>query len=190
MVVMGIDPGLAYMGYAFMKLDRHDEDVLAVGVIRTSASPRKMRMRQADDVTRRVVEIVDELDRLMARHGPIAAVCTESFSPPRNASSAAKVAMAWGGVIGATSPPYLQASPQEIKIAVCGSKKASKDSVTAALSGRYGSCEDVWDTTPAGQRDHGWDALASIVACLTSPAIEMTRRNISIETDTRQHIGT
>lgn len=179
MVIAGFDPGLASMGYAFVEVLPRTERVLAIGVIRTQPANKKRNVRQCDDVTRRVVEIVDAVDALFARHPPVVAICSESFSPPRNASSAAKVAMAWGAVIGATSPPYLQASPQEIKLAVCGSRKASKEEIEQTLAERFGPCDEQWDGTPDKQKNHGWDALASIVACLSDPSIEIGRRQIA-----------
>ena len=179
MVIAGFDPGLAAMGYAFVKVNPHGEQVLSLGVIRTQPGNKKRNLRQSDDVTRRVVEIVDAVDVLLAKHPPVIAVCSESFSPPRNASSAAKVAMAWGAVIGATSPPYLQASPQEIKIAVCGSKKASKEEIEKNLIEKYGECVEVWDETPEKQKNHGWDALTAIVACLSDPAIAIGRKSVN-----------
>ena len=182
MVIAGFDPGLASMGYAFLEVGPNTETVLALGVIRTQPANKKRNVRQCDDVTRRVVEIVDAVDVLLAKHPPVVAICSESFSPPRNASSAAKVAMAWGAVIGATSPPYLQASPQEIKIAVCGSKKASKEEIEGTLIERYGECAEAWDKTPEKQKNHGWDALGAIVACLSDPAIAIGRKSANRKT--------
>ena len=175
-MLLGIDPGLSSMGYAFVRILKNNERVESIGVIRTKPSTKKQKIRSADDVTRRVVYLITELDSKMAQHGRISAVCAESFSPPRNASSAAKVAMAWGAVLGATSGPHILVSPQEIKKAVCGSNSASMEDIERTMIERYGDCEDVWDSSPQSQRNHGWDALAAVVSCLSDPFVEVTRQ--------------
>ena len=163
------------MGYAFVEILKKGEVVRSIGVIRTKPSNKKLKIRSADDVTRRVVRLITELDKRMAQHGRVSAVCAESFSPPRNASSAAKVAMAWGAVLGATSGPHILVSPQEIKLAICGSNSASKEDIERRLTERYGDCEDAWDDSPGSQRNHGWDALAAVVSCLSEPFVEVSR---------------
>ena len=67
------------MGYAFVEVLPRTERVLAIGVIRTQPANKKRNVRQCDDVTRRVVEIVDAVDALFARHPPVVAICSERF---------------------------------------------------------------------------------------------------------------
>lgn len=78
------------------------------------------------------------------KHGSPGAICAESMSFPRFASAAAKMAMAWGGLVTTWyAPPICQASPQEIKRALCGRADASKLDVEQAQVFRKQGNRDV-----------------------------------------------
>jgi len=174
-VILGFDPGFAAFGVARVSLRPDGEDVLALDVIVTEKSDRKREVRATDDNLRRMADLTTELDRMLTPD--VLAICSESQSWPRSAGVVAKVGMAWG-VIGALATlrgiPILQASPQEIKKRVAGSKSASKEDVQGALEARY-------DALPAWPRqatrvEHAADALAAVVACLDHPTIMLARR--------------
>lgn len=180
-ILLGIDPGFAAFGWALLVLGdgATDDHVVAAGVIHTEKSAKKREVRGSDDNVRRTRVIADKLFELLTAHEPVA-VAAESFSPPRNASTAAKVALAWGAVVACArahlDPPLLQASPQELKIAVCGSKSASKEEIEAALAARYPSANAAIGRIKQGDREHVWDAIGAAHACLDTEVVRMARR--------------
>jgi hypothetical protein len=67
----------------------------------------------------------------------------------------------------------IQVSPQDIKEAVTGSRKASKALMETTLSERYPEVSKLLEDTPAGRREHPYDALGAIVASLGSEVMKM-----------------
>jgi crossover junction endodeoxyribonuclease RuvC len=190
---LGFDPGFASLGWAAVEVLPESVRVIDMGVIETEPSPKKRRQLQADDNVRRAREIDASLVKLFAEHRP-GVVCAESMSFPRNSAAAAKMAMAWGVIVSRTgSLPLLQASPQEIKMSVCGAKSASKDDVESVLRARFNrpAFSEPETTYPSTLEvrtiskmnplisDHAWDALGAVVACLGSDLIRGLRRNAS-----------
>lgn len=180
MKVLGVDPGLSMFGYALVCLRSGGEDILELGVIETKKSSNKRRVLASDDNLRRAREIVLGIRTVCGSDVP-KVICAESMSFPRNASSSAKIGMAWG-VLAAISEfgqvPVVQASPQEVKKVVCGNKAASKVEVETALVLRYGEGTGIHSFRrrfAKGKHEHGFDALAAVVACLDSEVLRMAR---------------
>jgi crossover junction endodeoxyribonuclease RuvC len=173
--VLGIDPGFSSLGYAVVQIHPVRETVLEIGVIHTEKSGAKRNVLAADDNLRRARELFQALNPKMAW---VRAICAESMSFPRHAPSAAKVAMSWG-VLAALAEfrglPIVQASPQEVKKAVCGAKSASKEEVQQALQMRYGSPPGMEEISK-GDMEHAFDALAAVVCCLDSEVVRMARK--------------
>lgn len=179
---LGLDPGQAEAGYAVVRLDpTGGTSVLKMGVIETKPSDRKQRsVRAVDDNARRTREIGDALDEVMFGIA-IDAIMVEAFSHPPNASSAAKVALVFGAVIEIARSyklALLQATPQEIKKAVVGRAAASKGDVAAALAHAYGEqlVADLLEDVAESKRDHAFDALGAVVACLDTDEVRLLRR--------------
>ena len=172
-LLLGLDLGQAALGFAF-ELHAAGETVQALEVVRTERSDRKRAVRESDDAVRRLVEIAAALER---RINPgVVALAVEAQSC--NASSSAKVGMAWGAIAAAVAQrhglPVLQASPQEVKRALTGRKDASKADVQCALEIRY---PDLPDWPPQRDRvEHAADALAAVVACRDHAVIKLARR--------------
>ena len=186
MLLMGIDPGFASMGFALVELDggiygSTPISVVSMGVIRTEKSDKKQNVLASNDNFRRARELSRELRKIPRPD----VICAESMSYPRNSSAAAKVSMAWGIIADyceASGTPMLMATPKELKRAVCGNAGASKEEVQAALKTRYGSTlEDLLHKAgiPAGQWEHPFDALAAVTACLESETLRLLRRSSS-----------
>jgi Holliday junction resolvasome RuvABC endonuclease subunit len=189
-VVLGLDPGFAAIGWAIVRLEAERETLLHLGCFVTQKSDKKRAVKAADDNMRRAQEISVWLQNLMQAVGhragdyePISLVCAESMSFPRNASAAAKVALTWGVIAAKLSGwnglPLVQASPQEVKLAACGAKNASKLDVAQAMRKRFGpkaydgAC--LRSKLPAGLLEHPVDALATVVACLDSNLVRLVR---------------
>lgn len=175
-LVLGLDPGFASCGYAAMELDDDGViDVAEMGVIRTQPSPKKRKVLAVDDNVRRLQEIVKELDGLV---GGANVVCAEAMSFPRNASSSAKIGMVVGAVVTlceAHGRVLLQATPQQIKKAVCGNKSASKEEVESAMLDKHPAIDLLLKDVPRSQVQHAYDALAAAEACLDSETVRLLR---------------
>lgn len=180
--VIGLDPGFASFGYGVLEVTATGTRVDQVGVLHTKKSGVKQNVLAADDNFCRAREISEMLRRLLSGQmdrGQPLVLAAESMSFPRNSSSAAKVAMAWG-VLAALSEgwqlPLVQASPQKIKQVICEDRKASKESLQDALMRRYpGQFDEFVARTPSGQWEHGFDAVGVAVACLSSDVVRIAR---------------
>ena len=177
--VLGIDIGFASVGIALVELTHVSESVEWLDVIRTEKSAKKREVRASDDNLRRAQEIASRLVPFF-QNDRIQVVCMEAMSFPRNASASMKMGMCLGDIATLAclySVPIQQVSPQEIKKRLCGKKDASKDDVEKALRKRYKIRKDVVAFTESS-REHAFDALASIVACLDSEVIRIGRKMI------------
>jgi len=180
--VLGLDPGFASFGYGVVELLRDSERIVEVNVIRTKKDAKKRAVLAADDNFRRARAIYAALIEVVDRYHPVV-VAAETMSFPRDASAAAKVAMAWG-VISAIAEsrqlPMAQASPMKIKQSVAGNPKASKEDVQSALRRRYvGQFFPFQKALPQGQWEHGYDAIGSIVTCLDGDVLRMARGTVN-----------
>jgi len=177
--VLGVDPGFASFGWCVMDLRRDGETLLSVGVIRTQKDNRAQHVLATDDNMVRARQIYAELSGLCETYG-IRAIAAEAMSFPRSSSVAAKMAMSWG-VLAALSEsrdlPVVHASPQTVKKLVAGDRSASKEDVASAVCAKFpGSPLDgFYADTPKGQQEHGFDAIAVLLACMGSEVLRMAR---------------
>lgn len=176
--ILGLDPGFASFGLGLVRLLPSSEEVMKVDVIRTQKSPKKLNVKAADDNFRRSQAIAAVLHETVKKWQPVA-LAAEAMSFPRNASAAAKVAMAWGIVSDLCylyQLPIVQATPQEIKKALCNNKSATKEDIQKALEARHGyEFQHFTSSVPAGQWEHGFDAVGAVVTCLDSDVVRMAR---------------
>lgn len=177
MYVLGLDPGFASIGFAVVRLGQTLE-VVKVGVIRTKKSDAKRNVRASEDNLERAKEIAEAIQELL-REYDFKLVCAETMSYPRNSAAAAKMAMCWG-VLAAVSQqhglPVAQATPQEVKKAVCNKRDASKEDVQKAVTTLFPSIGGLLDDTPRSMWEHPHDALAAVVACASSEVFLLARR--------------
>ena len=180
--VVAVDGGFASMGIARLAYDGarwglHGTPALLV--LTTKKSEKKRRVRAADDNQRRAEDIGAMLAEILDADAPIA-VLSEGLSLPRNAGSAVKVGIAWGVLVEACRArgvPMLQASPQEVKLRVCGARDASKAAVQAAVCKLYPhAAARALGAMNKTLREHAADALAVAHTCLTAPEIRAAVR--------------
>jgi Holliday junction resolvasome RuvABC endonuclease subunit len=177
--VLGLDSGFAASGYAVVELA--DPLVpIALGVIRTAASAKKLKVKAADDNMRRGREITKLINPTIRSN--IVAICMEAPSLPRNASTSFKLGIYYG-IIASLSEmhdvPVVQVTPQALKKGVCGKATASKDEIARALDLRFSrnfADELVQRGIPAGMHEHAYDALGTIVASEDSEVLRLARR--------------
>ncbi len=145
-IVLGIDPGISNTGFGVV--ERRGAVLLALdgGVCRTSPDL---------PIERRVSSIADRVEGLIELHRPDA-VAVESIFFGKNAQTAFAVGQARGAILAVAGRRDLSVfsyTPQQIKLAVCGSGGAAKDQVqrmVCALLALHGPPPE----------DHAADALA------------------------------
>lgn len=146
MIVLGIDPGLANTGYGVVARRGGRMVALDGGVIETSAAcSRELRL----------ADIHAGVDALLSEHRPDA-VALEELYFGQNVRTAFAVGHARGVVMlaaGQHRVPCTGYTPQQVKAAVCGNGRASKEQVARMVKTLLGLAEE-----PAP--DHASDALA------------------------------
>lgn len=185
-LLLGIDPGFASLGWALVEVQLDEQraaQLVAVGVLRTKKAAKKKHALSSDDNVRRARELFAGLSALEQVWRP-ALLCVEAMSYPRNASAAAKMSIAWG-VVAALAElrelTVLQCSPQQLKVAACGAKDASKLDVLAALTRRYPTLILKLADTPRGQWEHPVDALGAVHAALNTNVVKTLREGAQQE---------
>ncbi|MFZ9228426.1 MAG: crossover junction endodeoxyribonuclease RuvC [Prochlorococcaceae cyanobacterium] len=145
MRILGIDPGLARVGYGVIEVEGRQQRLLDCGIIRTDAGrPEGERM----------VEIARDLRVLLRTWRPqLAAV--EKFFFYRSSTTIAVVQAR--GVVMMTlarfAVPVVEFPPMQIKLALAGSGHARKDEVLEAVMREL-------DLTEPPRPDDAADALA------------------------------
>lgn len=146
MVVVGIDPGISNTGFGVVESRPGALLALDGGVIETSP---------AQPLETRLALIADRVRGLIDEYRPDA-MAIESIYFGKNAESAFLVGQARGAVVceaGRLSVPVTSYTPQQIKLAVCGSGAAAKDQVQRMVVALL----DIPGELPP---DHAADALA------------------------------
>ncbi len=146
MIVLGIDPGTANTGYGVIEASGSRLRALEEGVIATR--PGVPLERRLADIHCRVVELLE-------RHAP-AAVAVEELYFGANARTAFAVGQARGVVLlaaGQHGIPSRSYTPQQVKGAVCGHGRATKDQVGRMVTRLLGLAQEP-------SFDHAADALA------------------------------
>ena len=145
-IVLGIDPGTAQMGYGVVLARGPRLAALDGGVIATGPDA---------PLERRLARIHARVCDLIAEHEP-SAVALEDVFFGKNVRTAFAVGQARGVVLlaaGLTGVPCYSYTPQAVKHAVCGSGRAEKEQVQRMVGALL-----ALDSTP--EPDHAADALA------------------------------
>jgi len=177
-LVLGIDPGFASLGYALVRVWRDGRKAVVkdIGVAKTKKAHKKLRVRASEDNVQRIRLLVRAIRDKFSREDVVMVAC-ESMSWPRNAGAAAKVALAWGAIVTLAEMldlPIVQASPQEIKHEMTGAKSATKDAVREAAT--EGTTGVDWSKFNKGDLEHMGDALGAALTCLDSEVARVALR--------------
>ena len=122
MIVLGIDPGTAAMGYGIVEAKSGRVRMVDCGTFVTKADA---------SLPSRLLAIHAFLDEVIALHKPDL-VAVERLFFSRNAQTAFAVGQARGVVLLAAAQaevPVREATPNEVKLAVTGSGRADKEQV-------------------------------------------------------------
>jgi crossover junction endodeoxyribonuclease RuvC len=160
-IVLGIDPGTAALGYGIVESSRGQLREVDHGCLETSPD---------DALPERLLTIHALVDELIAMHAPsILAVERLFFS--RNAQTAFAVGQARGVVLLAAAQhevPVREATPNEVKSAVAGYGAADKEQVQRMVQLVLGMAE-------VPRPDDAADALAIAVWAANSAGSESGR---------------
>lgn len=180
--VLGLDPGFANTGWAIMDLEGTTATVIDVGVFCTKKNDRKRNVSEISETFDRAREIARFIEGLIERYD-VAVVCFESQSPVRNASASAKLGLTYGVIAAITARRNLAVvapSPQKVKKAMVGRNSATKEEIEAAVRSKYPRSKKAFAQyeadVPASRREHGFDAVAVVVASEHSEVIQMGQR--------------
>lgn len=120
MIILGLDPGIARLGYGVIDADRGGKAAMvAYGCIETSKDTPKEQ---------RFLQIANELGRILAQYKPVA-VGVERLYFSKNVKTALTVGEARGVIvltIAQSGVPMLEVDPGEVKQALTGYGKADK----------------------------------------------------------------
>ena len=125
MRILGIDPGLARVGYGVIEVDEKKQKMLDCGIIRTESNKSEGR---------RMVEIASDLRHLIRTWKPSLAAVEKFFF--YRSSTTISVVQARGVVIMTLARfeiPIVEFPPMQIKLAVAGSGHAEKSEVLVAV---------------------------------------------------------
>ena len=150
-VVVGVDPGIAQTGYGVIEADEGGFKHLDHGTIRTDSHLR---------TGQRLLRIHDAITEVTRAYRPVIADI-ESLFFAKNSSSAFPVAHARGVVLLAFEQlgvPVTEHPPQDIKQAITGNGRASKDKVQDFVRFLLGLQDEL-------RSDHAADALATAICC-------------------------
>lgn len=122
MVILGIDPGFAIVGFGVLSSEGGKQKLLACGAVTTQAGL---------SLPTRLLQIEDDMTRLFETFHPDAMAIEELFFT-NNVTTGIGVAQARGVILCAAERagvPIFEYSPSEVKLAVTGYGKAEKRQV-------------------------------------------------------------
>ncbi len=125
MRIIGIDPGLARVGYGIVEVNKKKKSMLDCGIIRTDPGKNEGI---------RMVEIESDLRYLIEKWQPKYAAVEKFFF--YRSSTTISVVQARGVIImtlASLEIPMLEFAPMQIKLAIAGSGRADKNEVLISV---------------------------------------------------------
>ena len=125
MIIIGIDPGLARVGYGIIEVNRDEKILLDCGIIETKKDQKEEH---------RLLEIYMDLKELINKWQPDYAAVEKFFF--YKSSTTISVVQARGVImmtLGLLDIPISEYAPAQIKLAISGSGKASKKDILNAV---------------------------------------------------------
>lgn len=157
MIILGIDPGFASMGYALLEVREGTPVFVGAGVVRTQKDQRKVL--SYNDNCKRAQHLYKKLEELS--HGALLfAVEAESWTRMPSDKLLGIARGAIYSVAAARVLPLEQYSPKEMKECLSGKKGTSKADVENILITKHPELGAYLDGLPKSQRNHAADAAA------------------------------
>jgi crossover junction endodeoxyribonuclease RuvC len=129
--ILGIDPGLSKCGYAVIDYDGRHPQSIEHGLIKTGSK---------EQTSKRLADIIAEIRNVILEHKP-SELAIERVYVHRNVSTAIDVAMVMGAAMVLASDLGMEArqyAPLQIKRAITGVGRASKEQVQKMIVAHYG----------------------------------------------------
>jgi crossover junction endodeoxyribonuclease RuvC len=148
MIVVGIDPGTATVGYSFVTGTRKSPKILDFGILHTAPTPPHL-------MPMRLLEIAQDLEQLLDTHKPTHAVIEELFFF-KNAKTVITVAQSRGIMLYLLAKRGIEIqgiTPLQVKQTLCNYGRADKKQVQQMVQKMYNL-----DTIPTP--DDAADSLA------------------------------
>ena len=167
MIVLGIDPGTAALGWGIVESRSGRLRMIDAGCLETKPDA---------SLPKRLLAIHALLDELIALHKPDL-VAVERLFFSRNVQTAFAVGQARGVVLLAAAQaevPVREATPNEVKVAVTGHGRAPKDQVGRMVAVCLGLAE-------APRRDDTADALAVAIWAANAERPGVERRSAVLD---------
>ncbi len=145
MRVLGIDPGLARVGYGIIDVFNDQKDLVDCGIIETKKDLKE---------SYRLKEIFEDLNNLINQWKPTFAVVEKFFF--YKSSTTISVVQARGVImmtLALNKIPISEYAPAQVKLLIAGSGKASKQDVMKAVM-------DILNLEVPPKPDDAADALA------------------------------
>ncbi len=133
-VILGVDPGLRRTGYAFLRWG-------AEGGRPTLVEAGVIRLRPADSLPARLVELGREIDALIDTHRPAALACEALYAHYKHPRTAILMGHARGVILaaaGARGIDVLSVAATNVKKLVTGSGRAGKRQMQIAVAATLG----------------------------------------------------
>jgi len=125
LIILGIDPGLARVGFGVIDTSNNQVKMIDCGIIETSKDKKE---------SERMVEIASDLQTIILKWKPDLAAVEKFFF--YKSSTTISVVQARGVLIMTLAKfkvPIIEFPPMQIKLAIAGSGKASKNEVLEAV---------------------------------------------------------
>lgn len=155
MKILGIDPGMAIVGYSILGFDGKDSEVLHSGSIQTSKSKRE---------SERLVEIFNDMTSIVEMYKPDVCAIEKLFFF-RNQTTVMPVAHARGVILTVLEQhniPIYEYTPMEVKQILTGFGRASKKEVEQMVKISLG-CDNL------PKLDDTVDSIAMAISYTRSP---------------------
>lgn len=171
-MILGIDAGLANLGYSFLCIMDNKKVVVGFGVITTEKN-KKSKVKD-DNILRirnQCNELFSVINEIQKRY-KVCAMCIESYSQPRGASSAVKYAFSYSMAISIAmlyKIPVFDCPPKKIKKICTGNPSAKKEDIIYFVDKMFGPLE--WPKGKSGRTlksvmEHPADSLACTYSLL------------------------
>lgn len=152
MIILGIDPGYGRLGYAILKKTTTEETLVDCSCIETFAGEKHEN---------RIAQITKKIESIVKKHKPDI-LSIESLFFTTNQKTALKVAEIRGIIIyiGIKNKMKIKEyTPLQVKTAVCGYGKASKEQVKSMVNNILGNKRAI-------KYDDTSDAIALCLTCV------------------------
>lgn len=181
MHVVGLDISFRSTGVVSASIGEDDSVTLSsCFVIETEKNSTSEKVSSTVDNLRRSQKIYAEMYEFLSEAKPDLVV-VESQSWPRNASSALKMALAWGAIAPLlVDIPIIEVGPQDIKLCTAGVRSACKEDVRRGVLSSVPSAQWVQEVVAAqvpkaSLQEHCYDALGAVLAARKTEKYQLLR---------------